>query len=149
MSRAQEWRVVMLSSASLPSRVSQQRSPSVSGRGEGSLFRNVFWMLAGSIVAPGDCLVSGDSRAHWKRGLWGYDNSTPLPQLWGYGTCYLHRTRDSLRVVLRDMGVCTQALSSVIVYSMRQSLGKPTLASLAGCRSPGVLLSFSPPALGL
>lgn len=87
----------MLSSASLPSRVSQQRSPNVSGRGEGSLFRNVFWMLAGSIVAPGDCLVSGDSRAHWKRGLWGYD------------TCYLHRTRDSLRVVLRDMGVCMSA----------------------------------------
>lgn len=34
--------------------------------GEGSLFRNVFWMLARSIVAPGDCLVSGDSRPHWK-----------------------------------------------------------------------------------
>lgn len=99
----------MLSSASLPSRVSQQRFPSVSGRGEGSLFRNIFWMLAGSIVAPGDCLVSGDSRAHWKRGLWGYDNSTPLPQLWGYDICYLHRTRGSLRVVLRDMGVCMRA----------------------------------------
>lgn len=141
----------MLSSASLPSRVSQQRSPSVSGRGEGSLFRNVFWMLARSIVAPGDCLVSGDSRAHWKRGLWGYDNSTPLPQLWGYDTCYLHRTRDSLRVVLRDTGVCMSAWVCAHSHCLLSlsTLGKPTLASLAGCRTPGVLLSFSPPALGL
>lgn len=56
--------------------------------GVGPLFRNVFWRLARSI-APGDCLVSGDSRPHQKRGLWNYVTVTS-------STDSIKWTRDSL-----------------------------------------------------